>query len=55
MPADTGRHFEPGPAQLIGDQTGGLALLAGEFGVAVDLPAELDQFLVGVHQEADTQ
>ena len=48
MPADTGRHLEPGRAQLLRDQPGRRPLLAGQLGVAVDLPAELDQIIVKI-------
>jgi hypothetical protein len=46
VPTDTGRHLEPGRAQLFRDQPGRLPLLAGELGAAVDLPAQLDQLFV---------
>jgi hypothetical protein len=50
MPADAGRHLQPGRAQLLRDQPGRLPLLAGELGLAVDRPAKLDQlFLLWCH------
>ncbi len=48
VPADAGGHLEPGRTQLLRDKPGRLPLLARELGAAVDLPAQLDQFLLKI-------